>query len=72
MNDPKHLVKFREEGDLFDLLERIHAIHWRLRIRNPATATEKMEWAQLRRELEDMFPPALVRRTDNSYPDPVD
>lgn len=46
--------------DQMDLLERIYRLHWRLRLRNPATEFEKDEWAEVRSELRDLFDPQPV------------
>lgn len=39
-----------------DLIERMARLHWRLRLRSPATAVEKGEWHALIKELRSRFP----------------
>lgn len=41
--------------DQSDLLKRIYEIHYRLRLRNPASEEDKTEWASIRADLRKLF-----------------
>lgn len=39
-----------------DLIREMHLIHWRLRLRSPATTAEKRQWHRVQAQLRRRFP----------------